>query len=218
MLKSDGQPGRAKRRALIVEDQTTLRELLCELLSEEAHYEVEASASGAQARERLAAGHFDLVLLDLVLPDMHGFELLPELAAAGSRVVVLTAQARPAVVKDALARGVHAVVTKGAPLRELREAIDRVSGGGVYYSTETSRLLHEAAVNPQRDEQLTERQREILRAVASGLSTKEIAARLSISEKTVTNHRARIMERLGLHDVASLTRYAVSLGLVDPGA
>lgn len=215
MLKSEGEPKRAKRRALIVEDQTTLRELLVELLSEEAGYEVEASASGAEARAWLARGRFDLVLLDLVLPDMHGFELLPQLAGTGTRVLVLTAQARPAVVKDALARGVHAVVTKGAPLRELREAIARVASGGVYYSTETSRLLHEAAVNPERDEQLTERQREVLRAVASGLSTKEIAARLAISEKTVTNHRARIMERLGLHDVASLTRYAVSLGLVD---
>lgn len=218
MLKTESEPTRARRRALIVEDQTTLRELLCELVSEEARYEVASSASGAEAKAWLAKGRFDLVLLDLVLPDMHGFDLLPQLAAAGSRVVVLTAQARPAVVKDALARGVHAVVTKGAPLRELREAIDRVSNGGVYYSSETSRLLHEAAVNPERDEQLTERQREVLRGVASGLSTKEIAARLSISEKTVTNHRARIMERLGLHDVASLTRYAVSLGLVDPGA
>jgi DNA-binding NarL/FixJ family response regulator len=217
MLKSEGEHTRGRRRALIVEDQTTLRELLCELLSDEAGYEVESSASGAEARAWLAKGHFDLVLLDLMLPDMHGFELLPQLTGAGTRVLVLTAQARPAVVKDALARGVHAVVTKGAPLRELREAISRVASGGIYYSTETSRLLHEAAVNPERDEQLTERQREVLRGVASGLSTKEIAARLSISEKTVTNHRARIMERLGLHDVASLTRYAVSLGLVDSG-
>jgi DNA-binding NarL/FixJ family response regulator len=216
MLNSEGGPGREKRRALIVEDQTTLRELLSELLSDGAGYDVETSANGAEARRWLAQGRFALVLLDLMLPDMHGFELLPQLAAAGSRVVVLTAQARPAVVKDALARGVHAVVTKGAPLRELREAIDRVASGGIYYSTETSRLLHEAAVNPERDEQLTERQREVLRGVASGLSTKEIAARLSISEKTVTNHRTRIMERLGLHDVASLTRYAISLGLVDP--
>jgi DNA-binding NarL/FixJ family response regulator len=217
MLKSEGELTRKKRRALIVEDQTTLRELLSELLADEVGYEVEASASGAEARAWLAKGRFDLVLLDLVLPDMHGFELLPQLTSAGSRVLVLTAQARPAVVKDALARGVHAVVTKGAPLRELREAIARVASGGIYYSTETSRLLHEAAVNPERDEQLTERQREVLRGVASGLSTKEIASRLSISEKTVTNHRARIMERLGLHDVASLTRYAVAQGLVDPG-
>jgi DNA-binding NarL/FixJ family response regulator len=205
-----------ERHALVVEDQTTLRELLEELLSEREGYVVRTSADGKSALAELEKQRFDLVLLDLVLPDMHGFELLSQIAKTSARVLVLTAQARPAVVKEALERGAHAVVTKGAPLRELREAIDRVAAGGVYYSSESSALLREAAFTPSRDEQLTERQREILRAVASGFSSKEIAARLDISEKTVSNHRTRIMERLGVHDVASLTRYAVSLGLVDP--
>jgi DNA-binding NarL/FixJ family response regulator len=205
-----------ERHALIVEDQTTLRELLEALLEGHAGFAVQTSADGKSALEALAKRSFDLVLLDLVLPDMHGFEILGRLAKSSTRILVLTAQARPAVVKEALERGAHAVVTKGAPLRELREAIDRVSAGGIYYSSESSALLREAAFAPNRDEQLTERQREILRDVASGLSSKEIAAHLSISEKTVSNHRTRIMERLGVHDVASLTRYAVSLGLVDP--
>jgi DNA-binding NarL/FixJ family response regulator len=209
-------PTTRERHALIVEDQTTLRELLEALLGEREGFLVQTSADGKSALEALERQRFDLVLLDLVLPDMHGFELLSRLAKSSARVLVLTAQARPAVVKEALERGAHAVVTKGAPLRELREAIDRVSAGGVYYSSESSALLREAAFTPSRDEQLTERQREILREVASGLSSKEIAVRLSISEKTVSNHRTRIMERLGMHDVASLTRYAVSLGLVDP--
>jgi DNA-binding NarL/FixJ family response regulator len=214
------------RRALIVEDQTTLRELLAELLELTAGYAVDACGTGVEARALLAQGQYDLVLLDLVLPDGHGLDLLAELRKAPApksygtspRIVVLTAHARPAVVRDAMERGAHAVVTKGAPLRELREAIDRVAAGGIYYSSETSRLLREAAVKPERDEQLTERQREILRHVARGLSTKEIAATLSLSEKTVANHRTRIMERIGLHDIASLTRYAIALGLVDPDA
>lgn len=214
--EAESMPTTRERHALVVEDQTTLRELLQELLADRAGYTVELAADGAAALEALEKRSFDLVLLDLVLPDMHGLELLPRLAKSHTRVLVLTAQARPGVVKEAMERGAHAVVTKGAPLRELREAIDRVSAGGVYYSSESSALLREAAFAPMRDEQLTQRQREILRGVASGLSSKEIAARLSISEKTVSNHRARIMERLGVHDVASLTRYAVSLGLVDP--
>lgn len=209
-------PTSRERHALVVEDQTTLRELLEGLLGEQLGFVVQTSADGKGAVAALDQRSFDLVLLDLVLPDMHGFDLLSRLAKTPARVLVLTAQARPAVVKEALERGAHAVVTKGAPLRELREAIDRVSAGGVYYSSESSALLREAAFAPARDEQLTERQREILREVANGLSSKEIAARLSISEKTVSNHRTRIMERLGVHDVASLTRYAVSLGLVDP--
>lgn len=206
-----------QKRALIVEDQTTLRELLYELLAS-LNFRVEACSTAAEARTCLAGATFQIVLLDLVLPDEHGLELLTDLRSMSGRprVLILTAHARPSVVRDAIARGAHAVITKGAPLRELREAIDRVGSGGIYYCSETSRLLREAAAMPLRDDQLTDRQRQILRAVASGMSTKEIASALTLSEKTVSNHRARIMERLGMHDVASLTRYAVSLGLVDP--
>jgi DNA-binding NarL/FixJ family response regulator len=205
-----------KNRALIVEDQTTLRELLSELLG--ITYEVDAVATGAEAVALFTRKQYDIVLLDLVLPDTHGFQVLDELKRAlhRPRVLVLTAHARPAVVRDATARGAHAVITKSAPLRELREAIDRVQAGGHYYCSETSKLLQDAVSEPERDEQLTERQREILRAVASGMSTKEIAAAFSLSEKTVANHRARIMDRLGVRDVAGLTRFAVSLGLIDP--
>jgi DNA-binding NarL/FixJ family response regulator len=195
-----------------------LRELLVELLESAGAYTAEACGTGSEARERLALGHWDLVLLDLVLPDLHGLDLLRELKSRSRppRVVVLTAHSRPVVVKDAMELGAHAVVTKGAPLRELRDAIDRVSAGGIFYCSETSRLLREAATTPERDERLTQRQREIVRLVASGKSTKEIASELELSEKTVTNHRARLMERLGVHDIAGLTRYAIAAGLVDP--
>lgn len=204
------------KRALIVEDQTTLRELLEELFAS-AQYRTDSAGTGSEARELLTKARFDLVLLDLVLPDAHGFDLLSEIKSSSrsSRVIVLTAHSRPAIVKEATARGAHGVVTKGAPLRELREAIDRVSAGGVFYCSETSKLLHEAAVTPERDQNLTDRQREVVRLVASGMSTKEIASALMLSEKTVTNHRTRIMERLGVHDVAGLTRYAIAQGLVD---
>lgn len=205
------------KRALIIEDQTTLRELLSELLEASLGYEVQAVATGAEAIALFSAQAFDIVLLDLVLPDTHGFQVLDELKRAlhRPRALVLTAHARPAVVRDATARGAHAVITKGAPLRELREAIERVQAGGHYYCSETSRLLREAVSEPERSEQLTARQREILRAVARGMSTKEIASALSLSEKTVANHRSRIMDRLGVRDVAGLTRFAMTLGLID---
>jgi DNA-binding NarL/FixJ family response regulator len=214
MLSDPQQP--PTKRALIVEDQTTLRELLEELFAS-VHYRTEAAGTGGEARNLLAKSRYDLVLLDLVLPDAHGLDLLSEIKAASraSRVIVLTAQSRPAIVKEATARGAHGVVTKGAPLRELREAIDRVAAGGFFYCSETSKLLQEAAVTPECDQNLTARQREVVRLVASGMSTKEIASALILSEKTVTNHRTRIMERLGVHDVAGLTRYAIAQGLVD---
>jgi DNA-binding NarL/FixJ family response regulator len=209
-------PTAPTKRALIIEDQTTLRELLEELFAS-VHYQADSAGTGAEARGLLAKARYDLVLLDLVLPDAHGFELLSEIKAASraSRVIVLTAHSRPATVKEATSRGAHGVVTKGAPLRELKEAIDRVAAGGIFYCSETSRLLHEAAVTPECDQNLTNRQREVVRLVASGMSTKEIASVLILSEKTVTNHRTRIMERLGVRDVAGLTRYAIAQGLVD---
>jgi len=209
-------------RALVIEDQTTLRELLSELLSGMRAGarvgDVESCATGAEARVLFAGSAFDLVLLDLVLPDAHGLQLLRELSTLPRRprVIVLTAHVRASVVRDAMALGAHAVISKAAPLRELREAIERVEAGGQYYCSETSRLLREAVITPERTDQLTARQREILRAVASGMSSKEIASALSLSEKTVANHRARIMDRLGVRDVAGLTRHAMALGLVEP--
>lgn len=205
------------RHALVIEDQTTFRELLVELLSASGRYKVTACANGADARAELQSTRFDLVLLDLVLPDVHGLELLNELRFHRRlRIVVLTAHSRPAVVKAVVEGGAHGVVTKGAPLSELKEAIERVMAGGAYYCTETSALLHQSAKEPEQSERLTERQLQILRAVAQGRTTREIAEDLKLSEKTVSNHRARIMERVGARDVASLTRYAVARGLIDP--
>jgi DNA-binding NarL/FixJ family response regulator len=209
-------PHKTSRRALVVEDQTTFRELLAELIETDGTYQVDTCPTCGEAQALLERQRYDLVVLDLMLPDAHGFSLMPLIRAnPGARVLVLTAQARANVVKDAVARGAHGVVTKSARLSELREAIDRLSHGGVFYSSESTRLIEAAALEPERDQPLTGRQLEILRAVASGLSTKEIASILSLSEKTVANHRARIMQRLGMHDVASLTRHAVALGLID---
>jgi DNA-binding NarL/FixJ family response regulator len=208
-----------RRRALIIEDQTTFRELLSEVLHGSGNYEVTTCATGAEARAALQRARFDLVLLDLVLPDVHGLELLDALRLNRSlRIVVLTAHSRPAVVKSVIEAGAHGVLTKGAPLRELREAIDRVITGGVYYCTETSRLLHESTAVPEQTERLTARQLQILRAVAQGKTTREIAESFGLSEKTVSNHRTHIMERVGARDVASLTRYAVTRGLIDPAS
>ncbi len=214
---ANGPSKAAPRNALVVEDQTTFRELLVEVLSADGQFKVTACASGTEARAELQWTRFDLVLLDLVLPDVHGLELLEELRHSRKlRIVVLTAHSRPAVVKSVVEAGAHGVVTKGAPLSELRQAIERVVAGGAYYCTETSRLLHQSTKAPEVTEKLTARQLQILRGVAQGKTTREIADELRLAEKTVSNHRARIMERLGARDVASLTRYAVAHGLVDP--
>jgi DNA-binding NarL/FixJ family response regulator len=200
----------------VVEDQTTFRELVAELLAGQWAYDVVGAASAAEALAAIERRRHDLVVLDLVLPDGHGLDVLDALRTAWPRtpVVVLTAQSRPTVVRRLVELGVQGIVTKGAPLRELREALDHVAHGGMYRCSETQRL-RQADPADAGGAELTARQLQILREVASGKTSKEIAAALGLSTKTVINHRARIMDRLGVRDVAGLTRYAIAHGLVD---
>jgi DNA-binding NarL/FixJ family response regulator len=129
---------------------------------------------------------------------------------------MVTAHERPALVQDAVRLGARGFVTKGTPLRELREGIRRVAEHGTYFCSVTSAILAKNLKSPPPEAELSPRQRQIVQLVARGLSSKEIAGELSISVKTVANHRLQIRERLELHDIASITRYAIERGLVEP--
>jgi len=214
-------PPRSPARIVLVEDQTIFRELLAALLSAESRYEV--CAELGLGHEVLATCQRllpDLVILDAVLPDQSGLDVLTELFAWQSRLKVLmvTAHARPALVQQAVAAGARGFVTKATPLAELRVAVDRVLAGQRYLCSETSTLLADAVEFGAPSAELTDRQKEIVRMVAQGQSSKQIALSLGIAEKTVSNHRLQIRERLGLHDVASLTRYAIEQGFIEPKA
>jgi DNA-binding NarL/FixJ family response regulator len=204
---------------VIVEDQTIFRELLAEVLGAEGRYEI----LGQFSEGRLAlAGCLsllpDVVILDAVLPDMSGLDVLAALRVAQPSLPVLmvTAHERPVLVQDAVRLGARGFVTKGTPLRELREGVGRVAGGGTYFCSITSAILAQNVQSPPSEAELSPRQRQIVQLVARGLSSKEIASELSISTKTVDNHRLQIRERLKLHDIASITRYAIEQGLVEP--
>lgn len=203
-------------RVAIVEDQTIFRELLAEMLGGDDRYEVVAQlALGADALALLLDQPPDLLLLDVVLPDMSGLDVLAR--AAGklkrTRTLLITASERPAVIQQALQQRVHGIVTKGTPLRELRVAIDEVASGGTYYCPTAARIVREVAGRPVALA-LTTREREIVGLVAAGLSSKEIASRLGLSVKTVSNHRLRAMERIGVRNAAELTHYAIEQGLI----
>jgi DNA-binding NarL/FixJ family response regulator len=205
---------------VLVEDQTIFRELLAEVLSAEGGYTILGQFSeGLTAIEacssRLAP---DLVILDAVLPDLNGLDVLAKLLALrpGISVMMVTAHERPALVQDAVRLGARGFVTKGTPLRELREGIRRVAERGTYFCSVTSAILAQNLKSPPSEAELSPRQRQIVQLVARGLSSKEIADELSISVKTVANHRLQIRERLELHDIASITRYAIERGLVEP--
>lgn len=208
-----------RTRVVIVEDQTIFRELLAEVLEADPRMSIVAQFSdGREALRGCQELNPDLVILDVVLPDISGLDVLNRLLAwrRNLPVVMVTAHARPALVRDSVKAGARGFVTKSTPLSELRTAVERALAGGRYFCSVTSPILAEALNEPGLDDELTPRQREIVQLIARGLSSKEIAVQLSISHKTVANHRLQIREKLGLTDIASLTRYAIEKGWVEP--
>jgi DNA-binding NarL/FixJ family response regulator len=207
-----------KRTVLVVEDQTIFRDVLVEWLGTKRTLEViGAHASAAEAMQTLEARAVDVLLLDVGLPDEDGLAFLSRLSTENPRYVVLvTAHEEPWVLKAAMASRAHAIVMKGAPLADLGIAIERVLEDETFYCRRTSELLRRGGMLASPLEALTTREREVLVHVVSGATSKKIAQALGITEKTVQNHRANLVEKLEIRDVASLTRFAIAHGLV-PG-
>ena len=159
----------------------------------------------------------DVVITDLAMPQMDGLDAIarireryPEL-----RILVVSASDTADLVQRAVANGANGYLMKGARPDELERALRQIVQTGSYFSSSVAQLLLQRQ-EPPAEEQLTGRQIEILTLLARGLSAKEIAFELGLSSKTVDVHRSRIMQRLGISDVASLTRYAVRKRLVKP--
>lgn len=163
----------------------------------------------------------DLVLLDITMPDGSGFEVLQHVSRNSShtRVIVLTVHEAGEYAIRALREGAAGFLPKSAASTELEQAIQTVMNGEIYISPETSRktLLEYGKGVTKRDQlaTLSPRQREVLRLIAEGRTTKQIAQVLEISVKTVETHRSQLMERLDIHDVAGLVRYAIIVGLIE---
>jgi DNA-binding NarL/FixJ family response regulator len=160
----------------------------------------------------------ELVVTDISMRGMDGLTALARLQALAKppRVLVVSMHDSPDFIRRALKLGAAGYVMKeGSPL-ELEHAVKSVMAGHIYYSPHVSQRLLQSS-EPAPEEVLTERQLEIVVLIASGHATKEVAFKLGLSPKTVDVHRARIMERLRIDDVAGLTLYCVRHGLVDPG-
>ena len=190
-------------RVLIVDDHTLVRAGLSRLLQTFAGVDVVAEASNADQAIDLATIHRpDLVLLDLSLPGRTGLEALSVILerAPGTRVVMMSMHDDPLHVRDALDRGAAGFVVKDAAPMELELALRSALGGDVFLSPRiSSRMIAPllGKAKPAGVAALPPRQREILAQIGRGLSSKEIAADLGISVKTVETHRARMMETLG---------------------
>lgn len=200
----------------IVDEQTIFREMLTELLKLDGCYAVIGQfATGREALDGLEEKRPDVVIVDLILPDMAGLECVRKLAQIHptTRALIVTAVRKPGAVLEAFQSRVRGIVNKRAALRELREAAARVVRGGTFYCSTTSTVLREHGLQSASNV-LTERESQIVRLVALGRSSKEIAKELDLSPKTVANHRNRIAAKLQIRDIATLTRYAISRGWV----
>jgi DNA-binding NarL/FixJ family response regulator len=205
-----------KKRVVIVDDHVSIRQMLALILRREPDYEVVGEAgTGLQAVEVCQQCAPELVILDVVLPELCGMEVVRRLRAHGSppRVLVYSGIANRNQVIQVLKCRPHGFVEKLDTLDTLREAIRVVAGGGLYFTPFATRLFTEC-YEPHDASDLTDREREVLQMIAEGRSSKEISTLLSLAVKTVENHRAHLMAKLHLHGVASLTRYAVKLGIV----
>jgi DNA-binding NarL/FixJ family response regulator len=212
-------------RVLIADDQPVVRQGLRTFL--ELHDDIEVvgeAEDGEQALAAVSALAPDVVLMDLVMPRLDGVAAIERLRALGSaaRVIVLTSFLDEDKVLPAVRAGAAGYLLKDAATGELELALRSVMRGESWLSPAVSRQVVEGYVQrtggDAAPEVLTARQREVLRLVAGGKSTKEIAFLLNLSVKTVETHRAQIMDRLGIRDVAGLVRYALRTGLVPPDA
>jgi DNA-binding NarL/FixJ family response regulator len=208
---------------MLADDHTLFRAGLRALLR--ALDDIEVVAEGADGREalRLIAAHRpDVALMDIMMPELNGLDAAARVARAfpRTRVVIVSMNADEDSVLKALRAGAAGYLVKSADPAELELAIRATARGETFLSSVVSEHLVAACVkrvDSERTslERLTQRQREVLQLVAEGHTTKEIATKLGIGVKTAETYRGELMRALGIHDVATLTRYAIRTGLVS---
>jgi len=218
-------------RVLVAEDHTLVRAGICGLLQRLSSVQVEVVAEAGEGQETL---HLikekkpDIVLLDIAMPGLNGLEVADRVAREFPeiRIIILSMYMNEEYVLRAIHVGASGYLLKNAGIDELELALKSVARGEVYLSPKISKQVLENYMGslaarkghdkpePFNYERLTARQREILQLIAEGYTTKEIANKLNVSVKTVDTHRTQLMDRLNIHDIAGLVRYAIRTQVV----
>lgn len=205
---------------LLVDDHQIVIDGLRALLAGDGRFTIKGSAkNGKEALEVLRLLKVDVVLLDVDMPEMNGIETTRAIRKEfdNIKIVILTMHEEKAMIKMLLDTGADGYLLKNSDKAELIRAIDDVMAGRQHLSPEATSVL----LSPDRNQrsgklaELTEREVEILKLVAEGLSNKEIGDRLFISHRTVDTHRTNLMTKLEVHNVAGLVRFAIQNGLIS---
>ncbi len=212
----------ARIQVLIVDDHAIVREGIISLLARRKDIQVVGEAAdGKQAVAQAVSLLPDVILMDIAMPVMNGLEATLELRRIlpAARILVLTQYESKEYVLPLLRAGAAGYLPKRARANELVNAIRAVHLEGAYLPPKIARAVMNGVTQEQTAEKgtqlLTEREKDVVRLVAEGLSSREIAMRLSLSAKTVDTHRANILEKIGAHSTAELIKFAIREGIVD---
>lgn len=215
-----------KIKILLADDHTVVRQGLRALLSAEADFEVVGEAeNGRQAIQMAKQLQPDVTIMDIAMPVLNGLEATRQISRAlpGSKVLILSTYGNDEYVRQLTESGACGYLIKQTAVNELTKAIREAYRGNAYFSPVIARRLRDHCRDTfVRGEgkrraagQLTSRESEVLQLIAEGRLNKQIAAELSISIKTVEKHRQQVMNKLGIHDIAGLTRHAMAKGIVQ---
>lgn len=217
-----------KKKMIIVEDHQLLREGLKTMICSFENIEiVDEAEDGLEAMRKIRKMQPDMILLDLSMPKMDGISIMREVKSQfpAIKILVLTIHEVDHYVLEAFNAGADGYCVKNASRKELEVAIKSVADGKRYVSPGITASILDGYIDGRKKlreksiwDTVTQREREILKLIAEGYLNKEIAEFLNISIKTVEKHRSNIMKKLDLHNVASLTAYAIERGLINQHA
>ena len=212
---------------LIIDDHPLFREGLKAIIGRSNKFEVTGEAGNAHQGLRMAKKYKpDLVVVDISLPDTNGIQLTREIRdlLPETRIIIVSMHSKVDYIVEAFQAGATGYVVKESASEKLLKGLESVTKGEYFLDSAVSHQVVKALMKfPGKEAKITDadygsltpREQEIMRLLAEGLSAKEIAEKLFISPKTVENHRANIMNKLGLHSTMELVRYAAKLGLID---
>jgi len=204
-------------RVLLADDHTLFREGTRAILEREGFDVIGEASDGAMAVRLVQELHPDVAVLDIGMPVLNGIEAVKEIrrSVQGTHTVLLTVHEDEIYMVEALKAGAHGYVLKTQSDSDLVQSIRAVALGAIYLAPGISgRVMHTITSNSQSSEELSVRERQVLEMIAQGKTTREIAATLSLSPKTIESHRGRIMQKLDLHQMAQLVSYAVRHQLI----
>lgn len=220
------QPTNQSSRLVVIEDQIMLRDLVSSMaVTIPGVSVVGEAAEGRQGLKLCEDESPDIIIFELFLPGLNGIEILRQYSPKhpSARFIAISSQFTPDSIRELLELGCHAIVSKNSPASKLKEGLREVKNNSSYLCPLSASLLRESHIGgssiAKKKSRLSNREREVLQAVAEGYSTKQIAEMLEVSVKTIEAHRANLMKKLDARSAVELTRCAFELGIIElPGS